>query len=148
MKKAPIDNTDKKILNMLQHDATMPVAEIAAMVNLSPTPCWIITRRVAILDAQKLNLAVTVFVAVKTSQHSEAWFKKFHRVVMAIPEVLEFYRMSGDIDYLLRIVVPDIARYDKVYRRLIEGTELFDVSSSFAMEQLKLTTVLPLEYVD
>jgi Lrp/AsnC family transcriptional regulator len=153
-----LDKTDRAILTLLQRDATLSVAEIAAQVHLSPTPCWrriqrleeqgYITRRVALLDPDKLNLGVTVFVAVKTSQHSEAWFQKFHRVVSAIPEVVEFYRMSGDVDYLLRIVVPDIKRYDWVYKQLIKGTDLHDVSSSFAMEQLKLTTELPLHYAD
>jgi Lrp/AsnC family transcriptional regulator len=93
-------------------------------------------------------VGVTVFVNVKTSQHTQAWFDRFHATVESIPEVVEFYRMSGDIDYLLRIVVPDIAAYDGVYKRLITGTQLFDVSSSFAMEQLKFTTALPLRYAD
>ena len=151
-----LDKTDKSILELLQRDATLSVAEIAAHVHLSATPCWrriqrleeqgYILRRVAILDAAKLNLGVTVFVSIRTSHHSEDWFEKFHRVVSAIPEVVEFYRMSGDVDYLLRIVVPDIQRYDWVYKQLIRGTDLFDVSSSFAMEQLKLTTELPLAY--
>lgn len=153
-----LDSTDKRILELLQRDASLAVAEIAAQVHLSATPCWrriarleeqgYILRRVAILDPAKLNLGVTVFVSVKTSQHSEAWFNKFHRIVASIPEVVEFYRMSGDVDYLLRIVVPDIQRYDAVYKRLIKDTDLSDVSSSFAMEQLKLTTVLPLNYAD
>jgi len=153
-----LDKTDRALLSILQRDATLSVAEIAAQVHLSPTPCWrriqrledqgYITKRVALLDPEKLNLGVTVFVAVKTSQHSEAWFQKFHRVVSAIPEVVEFYRMSGEVDYLLRIVVPDIKRYDWVYKQLIKGTDLHDVSSSFAMEQLKLTTELPLDYAD
>ena len=151
-----LDKTDRAILDLLQRDAAMPVADIAAKVNLSTTPCWrriqrleergYIPRRVALLDPAKLNLGVTVFVAIKTSRHSEEWFKKFHRVVSAIPEVVEFYRMSGDVDYLLRVVVPDIQRYDRVYKELIRGTDLFDVSSSFAMEQIKFTTVLPMSY--
>lgn len=153
-----LDKTDRAILAILQRDATLPVAEVASQVHLSPTPCWrriqrleeqgYIAKRVALLDPEKLNLGVTVFVTVKTSHHSEEWFRKFHRVVTAIPEVVEFYRMSGDVDYLLRIVVPDIRRYDWVYKQLIKGTDLFDVSSSFAMEQLKLTTELPLDYAD
>lgn len=153
-----LDKTDRSILALLQKDATPAVADIAARVHLSPTACWrriqrleeqgYIARRVALLDPEKLNLGVTVFVMIKTSQHSEAWFEKFRRVVSAIPEVVEFYRMSGEVDYLLRIVVPDIKRYDWVYKQLIKGTDLFDVSSSFAMEQLKLTTELPLDYAD
>lgn len=153
-----LDKIDRAILAILQRDAAVSVAEVASQVHLSPTPCWrriqrleeqgYITRRVALLNPEKLNLGVTVFVAIKTSQHSETWFKKFHGVVTGIPEVVEFYRMSGEIDYLLRIVVPDIKRYDAVYKQLIRDTDLFDVSSSFAMEQLKLTTELPLNYAD
>jgi Lrp/AsnC family transcriptional regulator len=87
-------------------------------------------------------------VSVRTNQHSQQWFEKFHLKVKEIPEVVEFYRMSGDVDYLLRIVVPDIKAYDNVYKRLIKGADLFDVSSSFAMEELKFTTALPLDYVE
>lgn len=96
---------------------------------------------------RKVNVGVTVFVSVRTSTHSQEWFNRFRAAVESIPEVVEFYRMSGDVDYLLRVVVPDIAAYDKVYQRLIAGTQLFDVSSSFAMEELKFTTALPLSYV-
>jgi Lrp/AsnC family transcriptional regulator len=106
----------------------------------------VITSHVALVDPKSVNVGVTVFVNIKTSQHTQAWFDQFHATVDSIPEVVEFYRMSGDIDYLLRIVVPDIAAYDGVYKRLIAGTQLFDVSSSFAMEQLKFTTALPLRY--
>ncbi|MCG3189485.1 MAG: DNA-binding transcriptional activator DecR [Burkholderiaceae bacterium] len=151
-----MDATDQRILDLLQHDATLALGDIAARVHLSPTACWkriaklektgVIRRRVALLDAARLNVGVTVFVAIKTNQHNAAWLERFAKVVGAIPEVVEFYRMSGDIDYLLRVVVPDIAGYDAVYKRLIRGTELFDVSSSFAMEQIKYTTALPLGY--
>jgi Lrp/AsnC family transcriptional regulator len=92
-------------------------------------------------------VGVTVFVSVRTSTHTEEWFERFRATIQAIPEVVEFYRMSGDVDYLLRVVVPDIAAYDTVYKRLTAGTSLHDVSSSFAMEELKLTTALPLSYV-
>lgn len=98
------------------------------------------------LDPAKLNVGVTVFVSVRTNQHSEKWLKTFHGLVASIPEVTEFYRMAGDTDYLLRVVVPDIAAYDAVYKKLIQGSELADVSSSFAMEQIKYTTALPLDY--
>ncbi len=151
-----MDSIDKRILDLLQQDASLAVGEVAARVHLSTTACWkriqkleaagVIRRRVALLDAARLKVGVTVFVAIKTSQHNAAWLEKFAKVVREIPEVVEFYRMSGDIDYLLRVVVPDIAGYDSVYKRLIRGTELFDVSSSFAMEQLKFTTALPLDY--
>ncbi len=153
-----MDAMDKKILELLQQDATLPIAEIAEQVHLSHTPCWrriqrleeqgVIVRRVALLDAQKLNVGLTAFVAIKTNQHNQQWFERFHDTVTAIPEVVEFYRMSGEVDYLLRVVVPDIRRFDTVYKRLIKNTELSDVSSSFAMEKLKLTTALPLDYIE
>jgi Lrp/AsnC family transcriptional regulator len=152
-----LDALDIRILEIVQQDADQQVAQIAEQVGLSTTPCWrriqrlkeagVITRQVALVDASKVNVGVTVFVSVRTSVHTEAWFETFKATVQAIPEVVEFYRMSGDVDYLLRVVVPDIAAYDKVYKRLIAGTQLHDVSSSFAMEQLKLTTALPLGYV-
>ena len=152
-----MDDFDTKILGLLQRDATLPVAEIAEKVGLSTTPCWrriqkleaagVIRARVALLDGAMLNAGVTVFVSVRTSRHDREWLEAFAAVVSAIPEVVEFYRMSGEIDYLLRIVVPDIAAYDAVYKRLIERVTLADVSSSFAMEQIKYTTALPLDYV-
>lgn len=151
-----LDTLDIKILEILQEDASVQVAHIAERVGLSTAPCWrriqklkqegVITREVALVDAQKVNVPVTVFVSVRTSTHTETWFQKFRATVQAIPEVVEFYRMSGEVDYLLRVVVPDIAAYDKVYKRLTAGTNLQDVSSSFAMEELKLTTALPLAY--
>ena len=152
-----LDAIDIRILEILQQDAEQQVAQIAEQVGLSTTPCWrriqrmkeagVITRQVALVDARKVNVGVTVFVSVRTSVHTQDWFETFKATVQAIPEVVEFYRMSGDVDYLLRVVVPDIAAYDKVYKRLISGTQLHDVSSSFAMEELKLTTALPLGYV-
>ena len=106
----------------------------------------VIRKRVALLDRTALNVGVTVFVAIRTNQHNAAWFDRFAKVVEAIPEVVEFYRMSGDIDYLLRVVVPDIAAYDEVYKTLTSKVELYDVSSSFAMEEIKYTTAIPLDY--
>jgi Lrp/AsnC family transcriptional regulator len=151
-----LDTTDRKILALLQADATLPVAAIAERVGLSPTPCWrriqkleeagVIQARVALLDPAKLNVGVTVFVSVRTNQHDLAWLEKFANAVRDFPEVVEFYRMSGDVDYLLRIVVPDIAAYDAVYKRLIARVALSDVSSAFAMETIKYTTALPLTY--
>jgi len=148
------DKIDLQILALLQQDASLAVGAIAEKVRLSVTPCWrriqrleaegVIRKRVALLDAGKLNVGVTVFVAVKTSRHNQEWFEKFHAAVMKLPEVVEFYRMSGDMDYLLRVVVSDIAGYDAVYKKLIKTADLFDVSSSFAMEQIKYTTALPL----
>ena len=151
-----LDKTDLTILELLQNDATLSVSEISERVSQSSTPSWrriqrlerdgFIRRRVALLDADKLNVGVTVFVAIKTNQHNDKWFQTFSSVVAAIPQIVEFYRMSGDTDYLLRVVVPDIKAYDSVYQRLIRDIELVDVSSSFAMEQIKYTTALPLDY--
>ncbi len=153
-----MDAIDRRILACLQRDASLPVAEVAAQAGLSTTPCWrriqnlekagVIQRRVALLDPKKVNLGVTVFVRVKTSQHNLPWLARFAKGVSEIEEVVEFYRMSGDIDYLLRVVVPDIAAYDDVYKRLIAVAELADVSSNFAMETLKHTTVLPVRYAE
>lgn len=152
-----LDAIDRTLLRLLQEDADIPMAKLAEAVNLSTTPCWrrlqrlkdegIIKKQVVLLDPEKLNVGVTVFVGVRTNQHSEAWFRRFNAVVAQIPEVVEFYRMSGDIDYLMRIVVPNIGAYDGVYKRLIRGADLSDVSSSFAMEQIKFTTALPLDYI-
>ncbi len=151
-----LDTIDRKILTCLQRDATLPVAEIAERVGLSTTPCWrriqrlerdgVIAGRVALLDPDKLNLGVTVFVHIRTDQHNAVWLEKFAAAVAAIPEVVELYRMSGDIDYLMRVVVPDIAGYDAIYQRLIAAVELSDVSSTFAMERIKHTTALPVDY--
>ena len=151
-----LDSMDRKILDILQRDCTIPVAEIGRQVGLSTTPCWrriqkmedagVISRRVAILDPKRVNAGVTVFVAISTSQHAQDWLDRFHAAIRDFPEVVEFYRMSGQVDYLLRVVVPDIESYDAFYKRLIARIELSDVSSSFAMEQIKFTTELPLEY--
>ncbi|MBL6454731.1 Lrp/AsnC family transcriptional regulator [Belnapia sp. T6] len=151
-----LDGIDRIILALLQEDATLPVATIAERAGLSPSPCWrrirrleeegIIRRRVALLDAEKLRVGVTVFVSIRTSRHNTAWAEEFCRAVAAIPEVVEFHRMSGTVDYLLRVVVPDIAAYDAIYKRLIAIGELLDVSSSFSMERIKYTTALPTGY--
>jgi Lrp/AsnC family transcriptional regulator len=151
-----LDDMDIKILAILQVDCTRAVADIGKEVGLSTTPCWrriqrleeagIIQRRVAVLDPVKVNTAVTVFVSIKTDTHSHAWLEKFHAALQDVPEVIEFYRMSGDVDYLLRVVVPDIAAYDAFYKKLIARIELSKVSSAFAMEQIKYTTALPLSF--
>ncbi|ABR60438.1 winged helix-turn-helix transcriptional regulator [Sinorhizobium medicae] len=152
-----MDRLDRKILRLLQEDSTLAVADLAKKVGLSTTPCWrriqkmeeegVIRRRVALLDPVKVNTKVTVFVSVRTSSHSMEWLRRFSEVVADFPEVVEFYRMSGDVDYLLRVVVPDIAAYDAFYKRLIAKIEIRDVSSAFAMEQIKYTTQLPLDYM-
>ncbi|MGD1879666.1 MAG: Lrp/AsnC family transcriptional regulator [Kiloniellaceae bacterium] len=151
-----MDDIDRRILTVLQEAADLPVAEIADKVGLSASPCWrriqkleaegVIERRVALLNPEKMNVGVTVFVAIRTSQHDEKWLHDFATQVTRIPEVVELYRMSGEIDYMMRVVVPDIKAYDAVYKRLIAAVPLFDVSSSFAMEAIKYTTALPVDY--
>ncbi|QQS11998.1 MAG: Lrp/AsnC family transcriptional regulator [Rhodospirillales bacterium] len=153
-----LDDQDRKILALLQRDATLAVSEIAAKVGLSTTPCWrriqkleeagVIRRRVALLDRAALNAGVTVFVAVRTSQHNAQWLAKFAKAVADFPEVVDCYRMSGEIDYLLRLALPDIAAYDSFYKRLIAKVDLSDVTSMFAMEEIKSTTELPLGFAE
>ncbi len=146
-----------KSFRLLQEDSTLAVADVARKVGLSTTPCWrriqkleeegVIQRRVALLDPVKINARVTVFVSIRTNSHSHEWLRRFSEVIQEFPEVVEFYRMSGDVDYLLRVVVPDIAAYDAFYKRMIARIEIRDVSSSFAMEQIKFTTEMPLDYM-
>ena len=148
------DAIDRRLLAILQQDATTPIAELAERVGLSQTPCWkrlkrlqesgVIRRKVALLDPDALDLSLTVFVAIRTNRHDKEWLETFAREAGALPEVVEFYRMSGDVDYLLKVVVRDIRAYDSFYKRLITTAPLSDVSSSFAMEQIKFTTALPL----
>ncbi len=152
-----MDSIDKAILAQLQRDAATPVSEIAAAVGLSPTPCWrrikkledegVISRRVALAEPVAVNLNLTAFVAVKTAQHSEKWLTAFADNIRRIPEVVELHRMSGDIDYLMKVVCPDMAQFDRIYKKLISVAEFSDVSSTFSMERLKHTTELPLDYV-
>jgi Lrp/AsnC family transcriptional regulator len=148
-----LDRIDAKILTALQADANRAIAELSESVGLSANACWrrikrleelgIIRGRVALLDPMKLDLGVTVFVAIRTNEHNDAWLQKFNDAVEQIPEIVELYRMSGDVDYLMKVVVSSIAHYDQVYKRLIQLVKLTDVSSSFAMEQMKYTTALP-----
>ncbi len=148
-----IDSVDRKILYHLQNDADLTIKEIAQKVHLSPTPCWkriqrledagVIRARVALLDPAKVGAGVTVFIAVRTDQHNIEWSEKFAREMKSIPEVMEIYRMSGTVDYLLRVVVPDIAAFDRIYKTIIGRVSLTDVTSMFAMEQMKYTTALP-----
>jgi Lrp/AsnC family transcriptional regulator len=149
-----LDEFDRKILAMLQVDSSLSMQEVADRVGLSSTPCWrriqklersgYIKRRVALLDAEKLDLGVSVFIAVRTNQHNAEWVQRFRKIVVGFPEVVDFYRLSGDVDYLIRAVVSDIRAYDDLYQRLISKIDLFDVSSMFTMEQIKSTTELPL----
>lgn len=149
-----MDTVDRKILNLLQADASLTVKQIAEQISLSVTPCWkriqkletqgFIRARVALLDPQKVNADVTVFVAITTNQHTTEWIDRFSRAVSDIPEVMEIYRMSGEVDYLLRVVVSSIAAYDSFYKKLVDRIELSSVTSSFAMEKIKYTTALPI----
>ena len=153
-----IDGFDKRILAALQRDASLSMAALAERVGLSATPCWrrvqalekagVIKRRVAVVDAAALNVGVTAFVRVRTREHSAGWLERFRQAVEDMPEIVGLYRLSGDIDYLLRIVVPDIEGYDAVYQRLIQKVDFSDVSANFAMEIMKDTTELPLHYLD
>src|SRR5258708_20657423 len=147
-----IDAIDRKILRVLQEDASLSGAEIGEGVGLSATPCWkrvqrmenegIITGKVALVDQNKIGLGLSVFVSVESNDHSDAWLKKFARAVSAMPEVIEFYRMAGDVDYMLRVVVADMRSYDVFYRKLI-GSVAKNVTSRFAMEKIKSVTALP-----
>jgi len=145
-----MDRIDREILRLLQADGTTPIATIADKVGLSQTPCWkrirrlettgVIEKRVALLNPEKLGLGVTVFVSVEAPDHSEEWLARFAETVSAMPEVMEFYRMAGDVDYLLRVVVADMASYDGFYKRLIGTIKLKNVTSRFAMERIKSET--------
>ena len=149
-----MDAVDRKILVVVQQDASLSVAEIGQRVGLSSTPCWkrlqrleaegVIMRRVALVDPDKIGLGITVYISIETGDHSEEWLKKFAEFVGAMPQVMEFYRMAGDVDYMLRVVVPDIAGYDAFYKKLIGTVPLKNVTSRFAMERIKSTTALPI----
>lgn len=150
-----LDEIDRRILAVLQEDADLAVTEVAARVGLSSTPCWkriqklkedgVIQKQVVLCDPELLDLNTTVFVKISTNHHNEAWLQQFAQAVRDIPEIVEVYRMGGDVDYLLRVVVRDIQGYDAVYKKLIQGCELHDVSASFAMERIKYSTALPLD---
>lgn len=150
-----MDRTDLKILAILQEDASLPVAEVASRVNLSQTPCWrriqrlesqgVIERRVAILNPAAIGLGLTVFVEIEAEDHSPDWLKQFSDTVTAMPEVMEVYRMAGDVDYMLRVAVGSMGEFDNFYRRLIEEVPLKNVTSRFAMERVKSSTAYPLE---
>lgn len=148
-----LDAIDRKILTVLQEDASLSVAEIGDRVGLSSTPCWkriqrleadgIILRRVALVDQNKIGLGISVFVSVESGDHSDVWLKKFADAISAMPEVMELYRMAGDVDYMLRVVVADMASYDLFYKKLISSVALKNVTSRFAMEKIKSVTALP-----
>jgi Lrp/AsnC family transcriptional regulator len=149
-----MDDTDRKILRLLQEDADQPVAEVAAAVGLSPTPCWrriqklraagVIQRTVALVDPQAIGLGLNVFVGIEARDHSPDWLRQFTETVAAMAEVMAIYRMAGETDYLLRVAVRDMAGFDDFYRRLIAAVPLKNVTSHFAMERVKYTTAYPI----
>ena len=149
-----MDEIDVKILKLLQRDCNLPVSEIAAKVGLSTSPCWkriarlretgIIKQQVSILDAAKLGFGLTAYVSIKTGEHSGTWLNEFSKTVTDMPEVMEFHRMAGDVDYMLKVIVADIDSFDKFYKRLIGSSAINEVTSRFSMEKIKETTELPL----
>jgi Lrp/AsnC family transcriptional regulator len=151
-----MDTTDRKLLDILQQDAALSLDDFSERVGLSRNACWrrikrledegIIKARVTLLDADSINVGLTAFIALRTTEHSAKWLDQFAKAVRGIPEIIGVYRMTGDIDYLLQVVIPDVAAYDRLYKRLIGKITLADVSSSFVMEEIKSTTVLPLDY--
>jgi Lrp/AsnC family transcriptional regulator len=151
-----MDTTDRKLLDILQQDAALSLDDFSERVGLSRNACWrrikrledegIIKARVTLLDANSINVGLTAFIALRTTEHSAKWLDQFAKAVRGIPEIIGVYRMTGDIDYLLQVVIPDVAAYDRLYKRLIGKITLADVSSSFVMEEIKSTTVLPLDY--
>ena len=152
-----MDHIDKKILSLLQTNADIPVAELSKKVNLSSTPCWLrisklykqgyIKKKVAVIDRNKINLSTVAFVQIRTSQHNMAWSKKFIDGVKEMDEVVEFYRLSGATDYLLKVLVPSIGKFDEFYKKLTDKIDLSDVTTSFSMEEIKQTSNLPLNYI-
>jgi Lrp/AsnC family transcriptional regulator len=151
------DAIDRRILALLQVDSDMPVAEIAAKVGLSTSPCWrrikrmeekgLITRHVALVDRALANVGMSIFVSIRAPSHSVEWSEAFGQVINDIPEIVEAYRLAGETDYLLRVVVPSIQVYDQVYKRMIARLEFRDISSSISMEDMKYTTAVPLDYL-
>ena len=151
-----MDNIDRKILSLLQNDASLSISEIASQVNLSSTPCWkrirrledegIIRKRVALLDSDKIGGGIMVFISIKTNEHNQDWFNQFVTTVDEMSEVMGFYRLAGDVDYLMKVVVPDIASYNDFYLRLIDRLPLSNVTAGVVMEQIKDTTELPLPH--
>ena len=148
-----MDRAERVILEQMQRDATLSVGDLSEIAGISKSACWrriqklesqgIIRRRVTLLDPPALGLSLTVFISVKTNQHNERWAGNFRKVVRNIPGILEVYRMGGEVDYLIKAVVKDMPGYDRLYQQLIKA-DLFDVSASFVMEELKQTTELPL----
>ncbi len=151
-----LDDFDRAILRELQRDSSRGIEELAGLVHLSRNACWrrvklleeagVIRARVALVDAKKLNAGLTVLIRIRTSQHSAAWAQSFREAVAALPEIVGAYRTSGEVDYMLRARVPDVAAYDRLYQRLIARVDMVDVAASFVMEEIKETTEVPLGY--
>ncbi len=151
------DETDQKILHMLQEDSDIPVTAIAEAVGLSATPCWrrikrmeeagVIKRRVVLVDQARANVPLTVFIGVSTPRHETSWLNGFRELIEDIPEILEAYRLTGTVDYILKVVVPDMASYDAVYKKMIDRLEFREVNSMISMEELKFTTAVPTKYL-
>jgi Lrp/AsnC family transcriptional regulator len=151
-----MDATDRKLLDILQHDAGLSLDDLSTRVGMSRNACWrrikrleddgVIKGRVTLLNASRINVGLTAFIALRTTEHNAKWLEQFSKAVRDIPEIVGVYRMTGDVDYLLQAVIPDVAAYDRLYKRLIGKITLADVSSSFVMEEIKSTTVLPLDY--
>ncbi|MBV9859430.1 MAG: Lrp/AsnC family transcriptional regulator [Alphaproteobacteria bacterium] len=149
-----MDEIDRKLLQILQQDATLSIAQMAERVGLSPTPCWkriqkleaagTIARRVAIVDPERVGVGLSVFVAVQAGEHTPEWLHTFSACIAAMPEIMEVYRMAGDVDYMLRVAVADMPEYDAFYKRLIALAPMKNVTSRFAMERMKHTTAFPL----
>ncbi|QIB66707.1 Lrp/AsnC family transcriptional regulator [Kineobactrum salinum] len=148
-----LEGLDRKLLRLMQADAGLSVAELAELIGISKSACWrriqklerngVIRQRVTLLNAARAGLGLTVFISIRTNQHNEAWAQQFRQVVQGVEGVLEVYRLGGQVDYLLKAVVGDMAGYDQLYQQLI-AADLFDVTASFVMEEIKSTTALPL----
>ena len=153
-----MNEIDKKILSILQANADIPIAELSKKVNLSTTPCWArinklykqgyIKKKVAIVDRFKINLPVVAFVQVRTNQHNMLWSKQFIKAVKEMEEVVEFYRLSGTVDYIFKVLVPSIEKYNEFYKKLTDKVDFSEVTSSFSMEEIKYTNSLTLNYTD
>jgi Lrp/AsnC family transcriptional regulator len=149
-----MDDIDRSLLDLLQQNATLSIAQMAERVGLSPTPCWkriqkleaagVITRRVVVVDPDRVGVGLSVLVSIEAGEHTPDWLERFSRGLGALPEVMEAYRMAGDVDYMLRVAVADMAEYDAFYKRLIAIAPMKNVTSRFAMERLKHTTAYPL----
>jgi Lrp/AsnC family transcriptional regulator len=149
-----MDDIHRALLDILQRDATLSIAQMAERIGLSPTPCWkriqkleaqgVITRRVAVVDPDRVGVGLSVLVSIEAGEHTPEWLQRFSEGIAALPEVMEVYRMAGDVDYILRVAVADMAEYDGFYKRLIAMAPMKNVTSRFAMERLKHTTAYPL----